>query len=185
MSDHLSATGVHVSRVTNAASFDHQISHITYRPGARTAAVALRDALPPGIEVQENAAQDADVRLTLGADLIGLDQQLAAKQARTIVESRTAPAATEMAVRMRTYLRGEELAVHRITNADHFEHKTTAIFYRSGHRAHAQELAAKLPVPVRLLEDRALTTDLRLEMGHDLLGFDAAQAERSQPPEPG
>ncbi len=185
MSDHLSETGIKVSWITNAATFDHQTSSITYRSGARAAATSLREALPAGIEVKRNTAQRADVKLTLGADLIGFDQQLAAKQTPPVIEVSNGAGRNRMAARMRAYLTSNGLTVGRITNADHFEHETTTIFYRVGLRAQAQKLAAILPIKIQLRESSALATDLRLELGRDLLSFDTAQAKPAQPAQPG
>ncbi len=185
MSDHLSESGFRVSWITNAASFDHQASQITYRPGSRAAATALRDKLPVKIRMERSSAQRADIKLTLGADLIGFDQELIALQTPAVIEVSNGAGRNRMAARMRTYLTGEGFIVGRITNADHFEHETTTIFYRPGLRTHAQELAAILPAKITLQERSALATGLRLELGRDLLGFDSARAKAPQPASPG
>jgi hypothetical protein len=77
-----------------------------------------------------------------------------------------------MAARIREHLNGEGVTVQRLTNADHYSHMETTIFYRDGWRIYAEELARILPGAVDLAEKDDQRADIRLELGGDLLDFD-------------
>ena len=62
--------------------------------------------------------------------------------------------------------------VKRLTNAEHYRHQETIIFYRDGWRAYAENLARMLPVVVGLDGRDGQESDVRLELGGDLLEFD-------------
>lgn len=173
MSHHLDSHGTPVAWVTNAANFDHKTSRITFRPGKHAAATALRDILPIAIEVNENKAQRADVKLILGADLVAFDSQLAATETSATIEVSNGAGRDGMAARVKAYLDSRGQRVTHLTNADHFGYAFTTLYYKVGRRTHADQLAATLPIPVQLQQAKQMTTDLRLELGHDLLEFDA------------
>ncbi len=180
MSDYLAGQGTPVAWVTNAASFDHKTSRITFRPGARAAATILRDILPIAVKVNESKAQRADVKLVLGADLVALDRQLAANETSTTIEVSNGAGRDRMAARVKAYLDSKGQRVERLTNADHFGYAFTTIYYKPGHRAHAHRLAATFPIRVRLRQTKRMATDLRLQLGHNLLEFDARKLSQRQ-----
>jgi hypothetical protein len=78
----------------------------------------------------------------------------------------------DMAARIRDYLEAEGIVVKRLTNAGHYRHQETIIFYRSGWRAYAENLARLLPAVVDLDGRDGQESDVRLELGGDLLDFD-------------
>jgi len=78
----------------------------------------------------------------------------------------------KMALRVGQFLDSEGLSVKRLTNAEHFRHQHTVIFYRAEWLREAQELAACLPIEVRLEAAPDLKSDIRIRLGGDLLNFD-------------
>ncbi len=62
--------------------------------------------------------------------------------------------------------------IRRLTNADTFTRQETTIFYREGWKAYAEDLARLLPAAIDLEGRVGQTSDLRLELGGDLLNFD-------------
>ena len=78
-----------------------------------------------------------------------------------------------MAARMRDYLTSGGLAINWLSNAKHYQHATSTIYYKEAWRAHAEAFAALLPTPVELVENDLQRSHLRLELGGDLLNFDA------------
>jgi Tfp pilus assembly protein PilF len=77
-----------------------------------------------------------------------------------------------MAARMRKFLKDQGISVYRLTNADRFNHMVTTIFYRDGWYDEARRLADLLPAEVRVEKVADQNSDLRLELGGDLLDFD-------------
>ena len=59
-----------------------------------------------------------------------------------------------------------------LTNADHYSHFETIVYYREPWRQYAQELARLLPAVVELEIDDSQRADVRIELGGDLLDFD-------------
>ena len=78
----------------------------------------------------------------------------------------------DMAARIRDHLEAKGIVVKRLTNAEHYRHQETIIFYRSGWRAYAENLARMLPAVVDLDGRDGQESDVRLELGGDLLEFD-------------
>lgn len=77
-----------------------------------------------------------------------------------------------MAARMRSHLMGLGLPVSWLSNADHFSHMTTTITYRAGYRALAEAVAGNLPIAIAVQPANDQASDVRLELGGDLLDFD-------------
>lgn len=80
---------------------------------------------------------------------------------------------TRMAARVAAYLEGRGWKAARLLNADHFAYARTTIVHRSGFAAEARTLAALLPVPADIAEGSGLDTDILLQIGKDILGFDS------------
>ena len=89
-----------------------------------------------------------------------------------VVEVSNGTGRLNMAARVRDYLAAKGIAVKRLTNAEDFRHQETVIFYRSGWRAYAEELARLLPAVIDLDGHPGQDSDVRLELGGDLLEFD-------------
>jgi hypothetical protein len=65
--------------------------------------------------------------------------------------------------------------VDRITNASSFDHATTVIFFRAGFEEVARRYAEALPISPRLELADQMSTDLRIQLGGDILNFDSAE----------
>lgn len=96
----------------------------------------------------------------------------APKRARVEVANGTGR--TRMAARMGHYLREHGLEVNRLFNADHYGYRTSRILFRPGFGDEARRLRALLPIEVAMEESDAPLRDVRLQLGSDLLAFDAA-----------
>ncbi len=77
-----------------------------------------------------------------------------------------------MAARMHAFLGTEGVGVGRLTNANHYSHMETTIFYRDGWKHYAEYLARILPAIVDLSGNDDQASDIRVELGADLLDFD-------------
>jgi hypothetical protein len=89
-----------------------------------------------------------------------------------LVEVSNGTGRLDMAARLRGYLEAKGIVVKRLTNAEDFRHQETVIFYRSGWRAYAEKLARMLPAVIDLDGRPEQESDIRLELGGDLLEFD-------------
>ncbi len=89
-----------------------------------------------------------------------------------LVEVSNGTGRLDMAARIRDHLEAKGIVVKRLTNAEHYRHQETIIFYRSGWRAYAEYLARMLPAVVDLDGRPGQDSDVRLELGGDLLEFD-------------
>lgn len=78
-----------------------------------------------------------------------------------------------MAARMKKYMKTQGVPVQRLTNADHYSHLTSRIFYRPGWEEDVRLLASRLPIAVLWEEVKGQAVDIRLEIGGDLLAYDA------------
>jgi tetratricopeptide (TPR) repeat protein len=63
-------------RLTNADNFEYASSTVHYRKGCEADAARVANLLPVPVVLTEADGQDADVRLLLGRDLLGLDDRL-------------------------------------------------------------------------------------------------------------
>ena len=85
-----------------------------------------------------------------------------------------------MAARLGDYLTDRGLPAKRLTNADSFDREQTTIYYSEGWRVYAMGLASLLPAGVALASFEDGRSDIRIEIGRDLMGFDGDLiAERS------
>lgn len=75
-----------------------------------------------------------------------------------------------MAGLLSRYYAGVGQQVAHVTNAAHFNHARTVIYYRAGKREVADALRARLPVPASLQEATGIRTDARVVLGKDI-GF--------------
>ena len=89
-----------------------------------------------------------------------------------VIEVSNGTGRPQMATRIGIFLESEGLAVERLTNAEHFRHQETVIFYRREWLRQAQDLAAHLPVDVSLEVAQDQTSDIKIRLGGDLLNFD-------------
>ncbi len=89
-----------------------------------------------------------------------------------VIEVSNGTGRPQMALRIGQFLDSQGLSAKRLTNAEHFRHQETVIFYGREWLRKARELAAQLPVEVRLEAAPNQTSDIRIRLGGDLLNFD-------------
>ncbi len=89
-----------------------------------------------------------------------------------VIEVSNGTGRSQMASRISQFLDSEGLSAKRLTNAEHFRHQESVIFYRREWLRKARELAAHLPVEVRLEAAPNQRSDIRIRLGGDLLNFD-------------
>jgi hypothetical protein len=89
-----------------------------------------------------------------------------------LVEVSNGTGRLRMAARIRSQLEGDGIVVRRLTNADAYTHMESTIFYRAGWREYAEALARLLPAVIDVEGRDDQLSDIRLELGGDLLDFD-------------
>jgi len=77
-----------------------------------------------------------------------------------------------LASRLKQFAQSNDVDVQRLTNADHFSHMTSTIYYKSGWEDQANALSKLFPIAITLKEKTHQLSSLRLEIGGDLLEFD-------------
>ena len=90
-----------------------------------------------------------------------------------VIEISNGTGRQRMAARMRDYLASGGLDIAWLSNADHYNHATSTIYFQEAWRSHAKALAALMPTAVELVKNDLQRSHLRLELGGDLLDFDA------------
>jgi hypothetical protein len=89
-----------------------------------------------------------------------------------VIEISNGTGRPQMAFRISQFLDSEGLSAKRLTNAEHFRHQETVIFYRREWFEQARDLAACLPIEVSLEAAPDQKSDIRIRLGGDLLNFD-------------
>ncbi|MCZ6848966.1 MAG: tetratricopeptide repeat protein [Alphaproteobacteria bacterium] len=79
MRRYLVGHGMSNSRLTNAKSFNNQVSVLYFKPGHMANAKSLRGVLPVPPDLRRNAVLGSDLRLVLGGDLLSFDRGLISK----------------------------------------------------------------------------------------------------------
>lgn len=74
--DYLEDAGISVQRLSNAARYSHMESVVFYRAGWLTVAEDVAGQLPAAVQLVQDDAQRADVRVLLGGDLLEFDAGL-------------------------------------------------------------------------------------------------------------
>lgn len=184
-------------REVRAARVEPRLAAYNPRPAPSRSAV-LRLALEPRPAV--DAAPVAAVRLSIRPAVrtsavarIRLDPEPAAKSGPVTRIKLERPAPTQfewrrsgapslevsngtgrrrMAARLRRFLGARDITAQRLTNADHYSHMTTTIYYRAGWRDSAQYLANLLPADARLWPVEEQRSEVRIELGADMSDFD-------------
>ena len=89
-----------------------------------------------------------------------------------VIEVSNGTGRLEMALRISNFLGEQGVPTTRLTNAEHFRHQETTVFYRAGWLETAKRVADQLPAETELAESSDQTSDIRIELGGDLLDFD-------------
>ena len=130
---------------------------------------ALKEDAAVEMAEVEVASLDAVVP---GAPRVEAGTTVAVAASLPLVEVANGTGRLNMAARLRDHLEAEGVSVKRLTNADNYWHRETTIFYRRGWRSYAEKLARMLPVAIELDDRDGQKSDIRIELGGDLLEFD-------------
>jgi hypothetical protein len=137
--------------------------------GPLSDALELAPELAPGVAEVEVARLSTVVS---DAPRVELRPAVAVSARLPLVEVSNGTGRLDMAARIRDHLETKGIVVKRLTNAEDFRQQETTIFYRSGWRTYAEELARMLPAVIDLDGSASQESDIRLELGGDLLEFD-------------
>jgi len=136
-----------------------------------TAAEAPAVEAPVGVMAEvEIASLDTVVPDTPPAEV---GPTVAVAASLPLVEVANGTGRLKMAARVSDHLGAQGITVKRLTNADHYRHQETTIYYRRGWRSYAEKLARMLPATIELDDRDGQQSDIRLELGGDLLEFDS------------
>lgn len=125
---------------------------------------------------QKVKISEKPIILATMSDVVVVSQPVAKKSfsyGMPLVEISNGAGRRGMAARMKKYMVSRDISVKRLTNADHFSHMTSRIFYQPGWEKYAKAMASQLPIPVFIEEMVGLVSEVRLEIGGDLLNYDA------------
>jgi hypothetical protein len=186
---HLKSKGEHVVRLTNADTFNYKDTVIYYSSGKRGVAERVAGKFPVQVRLQETKwnRQDIDVRVLIGEDVVfhapvvrrslyAWDNNGVSKSVAATVEVSNGNGRNGMARLLRNVLVNRGDSIRRVTNAEHFDHEKTVIYFSKGRHKDAQQLAAKLPVQATLQEtsNNRKDIDLKVVIGKDFLNYEVA-----------
>jgi hypothetical protein len=117
----------------------------------------------------DTKSKDADVRSVVAP----VKSDVAAAESAS-VELSNGAGRDFLARRLSSYFGTKGLSVDRLTNAKHFSHEVTTIFYRKGFLEEAKRYNNELPFKVELKEGATSKADVRIRLGRDILEFDKA-----------
>jgi hypothetical protein len=111
--------------------------------------------------------------LTLGNSEQDVPASDAAVVRHPLIEVSNGTGRAGMAARMREFLASNSVDILRLSNAESYTKRHSTLFYRDGWKARAVQVAQVLPTKVRLQLVVDQAADIRIELGADLLNFDA------------
>jgi hypothetical protein len=126
----------------------------------------------PAVALQPASPAKPQAGETLAARPAAPPQAVTRANAPLTVEVSNGAGRNRLAARMRSYLASKGLPVSYLTNAASFRNRSTAIFYKRGHRPAAERFAKQLPIAVELHEVTESYADIRIRLGADILEFD-------------
>ena len=89
-----------------------------------------------------------------------------------LVEISNGTGRLRMALRVGEFLEDKGIDVGLLTNAEHYRHKRTTVYYRDSWLEQARWISAALPIGAKLEAAPGQTADIRIRLGGDLLNFD-------------
>lgn len=126
---------------------------------------------PPTVlakDTRKKAQNTAETRLLISRP--GPDVDLNARN--PVIEFSNGAGRRGLASRIRKFAKHNKIKVQRLTNADHYSHMKSTIYYQPGWGSEAGMLARLFPIHVAIAEETDQRASLRLEIGGDLLDFD-------------
>lgn len=160
---------------TATAAVHHQIAMSAPPAPALPVETAMAETFPPLLKPTKVAATVGGAKLAQPVLPSRPEAAVAPAKAtvhQALYEVSNGAGRLQMAARIGTYLESAGISVTRLTNARHFRHQTSCIYYKPGQEAEARALAKILPVDVAIMETDYQKADIRLELGGDLLKFD-------------
>lgn len=155
---------------TRSAAESHLAAGCEYNWGPRVAMINTAiGAMPPVVTAPVTPVERTPFEL---AEKQKSNAAPAATAETLRVEVSNGAGRNKLAARMRNYLESKGLAVSYLTNAASFDNQRTAIFYKPGMRAEAEQFARQLPVSVELIEMGKYYAHIRVRLGRDMLDFD-------------
>ncbi len=172
LGEFLKDLGFKVTRLTNAINFDFKETKIYY-PEIYKDSVQILAAEIPGFEASGNLVSIRKsgnrVRILIGKDLVPIDDIL---NGRLVVEVSNGNGVNGSAGRLGSYLKDKGLADSvNLTNARHFDHGNTQIYYGGGRRKIASYLARELPgnLSCSLIQSEEPGAAIRVLIGKDFV----------------
>jgi tetratricopeptide (TPR) repeat protein len=145
MENYLKEKGYNIRNLRNAEHFNHQETRIYFHKNLKESAFLLSKELSDEnliLNINLIRHDEKLIRIFLGKDMAKLFH--GSDQAYQI-EISNGNGINGAARKMAAYLRGKGFPVNHLTNADHFNHKATRIFFGKGQLSNAQELFDILP----------------------------------------
>jgi tetratricopeptide (TPR) repeat protein len=148
--------------------------------------VALsKPVTPPKTLVKEPVPADRPVVLAKLAEPVAQSEPVAkmstpatrskpvASMSEPVIEISNGAGRRFLAARTRDYLTTKGVNTARLTNADNYSYRKTAVFYREGYRERAHAITHMFPMPVAMYRVDKQRSDIRVRLGADSLEFDA------------
>ncbi len=168
---YLREKGYRIISIKNGDHFNYKETRIYFHKNLKENAWLLSEQLLGEKAISDTNMINHDekyIRVLLGKDM-GTPNHGEDKKYQ--VEISNGNGVTGAAKKMAQYLRSKGIPVYRLTNADHFNHEETCIFFGKGWLNHAQALMEALPDGHRasLVEMDQHAEKIRLLLGKDLV----------------
>jgi tetratricopeptide (TPR) repeat protein len=169
---YLKEKGYRIRSLKNADHFNYQETRIYYHEGLKPEAELLADQLPCKNKVSvDNLVyhQHPFIKVLLGKDLVSDDKKNGQPYH---LEISNGNGVTGAAKRLSQHLRAKGIITGRLTNADHFSHESSRIFYGKDQLSNAQALLESLPkesgAEPELVGTNANGSKIKLLLGKDM-----------------
>jgi tetratricopeptide (TPR) repeat protein len=169
--NYLKEKGYRIRNLQNADHFGYKETKIYFHKNLKENAFLLSEQLPGDTVISDTNMvyhYEKNIRVLLGKDLVFADQGVVQEYQ---IEISNGNGVNGAAKRMSVYLRGKGFPVNRLTNADHFNHEVTRIFFGKDQLSDAQALLETLPAghQASLVEMDQDTKKIRLLIGKDVV----------------
>jgi tetratricopeptide (TPR) repeat protein len=171
--NYLKEKGYRIRSLKNADHFNYQETRIFYHEGSKPEAELLADQLAGNnrrVSVDNLVHhQHPFIKVLLGKDLVS-DEKNTGQPYH--LEIKNGNGVTGAAKRVSQHLRTKGIITGRLTNADHFNHESSRIFYGKDQLSNAQALLESLPkgsgAEPELVDTNANGNKIKLLLGKDM-----------------
>jgi hypothetical protein len=172
--NYLREKGYRIRSLKNAEHFNHNETRIYFPENFNESAHLLAEQLPGGKVFSDISMIPHNynyIRVLLGKDLVftrhGVGQEYRPKYQ---IEISNGNGVNGAAKKMSVYLRNKGIQVNRLTNADHFNHPSSLIFYGKDQLSNAQALLESLPEgsEAELVDTNANGSQIKLLIGKNM-----------------